>query len=187
MCPESWARAGGDGPAAPALPAVHFEPTERTLTGGALQPVELRVVADDGSAVSAACWLVGVAVAEGASYTSPSDLPGSHQLNANVQRRGQTYSATWSVEVSDTGSLPTPAVTQITATVGPLPGTCVVAWEAPPASQYTIPLQVHVVGIAPAPISSLGDAGVQQVVVPHQGASIGPQVQRAGLQERARC
>lgn len=177
---------GGDEPTAPPEPSFIFDPAERALIRGALEPVVLQVRADDGSAASATFWVDGVEVAQGSSYTWPSNLPGTHELKAVVAHNGRTISATWQVEVSDAGALPTPPVTEVAATTGPIPGSIQLVWEAPPASLYTIPLREYAVALASEPILDDSAAGVQVIVVPHQGASIQHELQQDGLQERAR-
>jgi hypothetical protein len=163
---------------------LYFEPSDSIVTGGALQTLELRVRARDGSAAQALFLVDGDTAAAGASYVWRADRPGLTILTARAQREGRQYSARWRVTVTDEGALPTPPVTHITAEVGPLPGTIHIQWEAPPASQYTIPPKEYVVGRSSGPILSFSDLGVDTTVVRHQNLSIVHELTASGLAER---
>ena len=172
---------GGTGPT-PTSP-VRFEPPPGTVTISAADSLGISVFVDD-EAAPATFAVDGVDVATAATFEFVPEELGTIGITARLELEGEIRTATWTVEVGETGLRPPPAVDVLVANEGAVPGSIDLIWERPASSRTDVDIVAYEIAyrIGDLPAEEFDDA-IERTVDDAPGPIV-QRLQLEGLVER---
>lgn len=159
-------------PPPPPPPEPSFDPPPGALSVELYERLRFEARDPDGVPLRARWFVSDTLFGEFERFLYQPSLPGGLDVRAELRFGSRDFVANWTLDVSDINSTDTPPVTIVHMEPGEEPGTVVLLWEAPPASQIEVPLrQFHLYWSAnPIPVDGLGAA--TEVLRPIDGGLI---------------